>query len=51
MIFRQYIYLEKLLPADRIIDLLPVNVSQFAHPEKHCCGNKICFPESKNVSQ
>ena len=20
------------------------NVSLFAHPRKHCCGNKICFP-------
>jgi hypothetical protein len=26
------------------------NVSMFAHPWKHCCGNKICFPGSKNVS-
>jgi hypothetical protein len=26
------------------------NVSQFAHPWKHCCGNKICFLRSKNVS-
>jgi hypothetical protein len=26
------------------------NVSMFAHPWKHCCGNKICFPRSKNVS-
>ena len=26
------------------------NVSLFAHPWKHCCGNKICFPRSKNVS-
>jgi hypothetical protein len=26
------------------------NVSTFAHPWKHCCGNKICFPRSKNVS-
>ena len=26
------------------------NVSLFAHPWKHCCGNKICFPGSKNVS-
>jgi hypothetical protein len=26
------------------------NVSMFAHAWKHCCGNKICFPESKNVS-
>ena len=31
--------------------LLPVHVSQFAHPGKHCCGNKICFPGRKNVSQ
>ena len=23
------------------------NVSMFAHPWKHCCGNKICFPGSK----
>jgi hypothetical protein len=26
------------------------NVSMFAHPWKHCCGNKIYFPGSKNVS-
>jgi hypothetical protein len=26
------------------------DVSMFAHPWKHCCGNKICFPGSKNVS-
>jgi hypothetical protein len=26
------------------------NVSLFAHPWKHCCGNKIGFPGSKNVS-
>jgi hypothetical protein len=26
------------------------NVSKFAHPWKHCFGNKICFPGSKNVS-
>jgi hypothetical protein len=26
------------------------NVFLFAHPWKHCCGNKICFPRSKNVS-
>jgi hypothetical protein len=26
------------------------NVSLFAHPWKHCCGNRICFPRSKNVS-
>jgi hypothetical protein len=26
------------------------NVSRFAHPWKHCCGNNICFPGSKNVS-
>ena len=26
------------------------NVSLFAHPWKHRCGNKICFPRSKNVS-
>jgi hypothetical protein len=26
------------------------NVSLFAHPWKHCCGNKICFPRSRNVS-
>jgi hypothetical protein len=26
------------------------NVSLFAHPWKHCCGNKIYFPRSKNVS-
>ena len=26
------------------------NVSVFVHPWKHCCGNKICFPGSKNVS-
>jgi hypothetical protein len=26
------------------------NVSLFAHPWKHCCGNKICFQRSKNVS-
>jgi hypothetical protein len=26
------------------------NASMFAHPWKHCCGNKICFPRSKNVS-
>jgi hypothetical protein len=26
------------------------NVSMFAHLWKHCCGNKICFPRSKNVS-
>jgi hypothetical protein len=26
------------------------NVSTFAHPWKHCCGNKICFPRSENVS-
>jgi hypothetical protein len=22
------------------------NVSMFAHPWKHCCGNKICFPRN-----
>ena len=26
------------------------NVSMFAHTWKHCCGNKICFLRSKNVS-
>ena len=26
------------------------NVSLFAHPWQHCCGNKICFPGSRNVS-
>jgi hypothetical protein len=28
-----------------------LDVSLFAHPWKHCCRNKICFPRSKNVSQ
>jgi hypothetical protein len=23
------------------------NVSMFAHPWKHCCGNKICFLRAK----
>jgi hypothetical protein len=32
-----------------ILDI-STNVSLFAHPRKHCCGNKICFPRSKNVS-
>ena len=32
--------------------MFPINVSLFpAHLEKHCCGNKICFPGTKNVSQ
>ena len=31
--------------------MFPTNVSLFAHLGKYCCGNKICFPESKNVSQ
>jgi hypothetical protein len=26
------------------------NVPLFAHPWKHCCGNKISFPGSKNIS-
>ena len=31
--------------------MFPINVSLFAQLGKHCCGNKIYFPESKNVSQ
>ena len=31
--------------------LFPINVPLFAHLRKHCCGNKMCFPGSKNVSQ
>ena len=31
--------------------MFPINVSLFAYLGKHCCGNKICFPGSKNVSQ
>ena len=30
--------------------MFPINVSLFAHLEKHCFGNKICLPGSKNVS-
>jgi hypothetical protein len=37
--------------AERFVILdVSSNVSMFAHPWKHCCGNKICFPGSKNVS-
>ena len=28
-----------------------LNVSLFAYPRKHCCGNKSCFPGSKNQIQ
>jgi hypothetical protein len=33
-----------------ILDVSSKYVSMFAHPWKQCCGNKICFPRSKNVS-
>ena len=31
--------------------MFPINVSLFAHLGKRCCGNKICFLGSKNVSR
>ena len=52
MIFRQYIYLEKLLPADRIIDLLPACQCFPVCPpretllwkQKFLPGKQKCFP-------
>ena len=31
--------------------MFPTNVSLFAHLGKHCFGNIICLPGSKNVSR
>ena len=32
-------------------NIFRINVSLFVHLGKHCCGNKICFLGSKNISQ
>ena len=29
--------------------MFPTNVFLFSHLGKHCCGNNICFPGSKNA--